>query len=68
MPITLSFPLKFNKHSPTLVFKELKLIAGIDFPLFENLKILKSKVIKKKNIASFLKSKNGYSIKSIAFN
>ena len=36
--------------------------------LFENLKILKSKVIKKKNICSFLKSKSGYSIQSISFN
>ena len=36
--------------------------------LFENLKILKSKVLGKKNISSFLKSKNGYSIQSIFFN
>lgn len=36
--------------------------------LFENLKILKSKILGKKNISSFLKSKNGYSIQSISFN
>ena len=36
--------------------------------LFENLKILKSKVLGKKNVSSYLKSKNGYSIQSISFN
>jgi len=36
--------------------------------LFESLKILKSKVLGKKNVSSYLKSKNGYSIQSISFN
>ena len=35
---------------------------------FEKLKILKSKIVKKNNISSFLKSKSGYSIQSISFN
>ena len=36
--------------------------------LFENLKILKSKILGKKHVSSYLKSKNGYSIQSISFN
>ena len=36
--------------------------------LFENLKIIKSKIVKKKHITNFFKSKNGFLIQSISFN
>ena len=36
--------------------------------LFEKLKIIKSKIVKKKHITNFFKSKNGFLIKSISFN
>ncbi len=36
--------------------------------LFENLKIIKSKILKKKHVSNFFKSKNGFLIPSISFN
>jgi single-stranded-DNA-specific exonuclease len=36
--------------------------------LFEKLKIIKSKIVKKKHITNFFKSKNGFLIQSISFN
>ena len=36
--------------------------------LFEKLKIIKTKIVKKKHITNFFKSKNGFLIKSISFN
>ena len=36
--------------------------------LFENLKIIKTKIVKKKHITNFFKSKNGFLIQSISFN
>ena len=36
--------------------------------LFEKLKIVKSKIVKKKHITNFFKSKNGFLIQSISFN
>ena len=38
------------------------------FFLFEKLKIIKSKIIKKKHIANYFKSKNGFLIQAISFN
>ena len=63
-------PTAFNKE----FFKEIKKLEpfGNENPLptflFKDLKIIKSTILKEKHVSSILKSKIGFSIKSISFN
>ena len=60
----------FNKDFYNEIDKLTPFGTGNNEPLFlfEKLKIIKSKIVKKKHITNFFKSKNGFLIQSISFN
>ena len=60
----------FNKDFYNEINKLTPFGTGNNEPLFlfENLKIIKSKIVKKKHVTNFFKSKNGFLIQSISFN
>ena len=60
----------FNRDFYNEIDKLTPFGAGNNEPLFlfEKLKIIKSKIVKKKHITNFFKSKNGFLIQSISFN
>ena len=60
----------FNKDFYNEINKLTPFGTGNNEPLFlfEKLKIVKAKIVKKKHITNFFKSKNGFLIQSISFN